>query len=247
MQADKLPAAGGWCKRCGRYHSIPPGNTLKEAERLLENILQAESIDLFTPPPQRNRACSADFLLGEARGKMFGLLEYVNCKGEQGFLRAFSGQYNGRWLVPGWVPPVIDPAVFTKINATLEPAIKVISRELKEMAKDDPRRGRLKQHRRELSRHFNLEVRNLYRLRNFRGENAGLEEIFAGRGIPTGTGECCTPKLLHHAACNDLYPLGLCEFFIGRQTRSGSCHHGEFYLPCDTRCVPLLGFMLCGL
>jgi hypothetical protein len=74
-----------------------------------------------------------------------------------------------------------------------------------------------------------------------------LSEVFTGKAMPTGTGECCAPKLLHHAAVHGLTPLGLAEFYIGRENRSATRAHGRFFAPCEEKCRPILGFLLCGL
>ena len=92
------------------------------------------------------------------------------------------------------------------------------------------------------------DIHSLYRLTNFRGETTTLDEAFIGdSGIPTGTGDCCAPKLLHFAAQNDLRPLGISEFFWGKENISGEHHHGSFSSSCVEKCRPILGFMLCGL
>lgn len=44
------------------------------------------------------------------RGKMFGVLVVAAPDGRIGWLRGFSGMLGGRWLVPGFVPPVFDLA-----------------------------------------------------------------------------------------------------------------------------------------
>jgi len=41
-------------------------------------------------------------------GKMFGVLVVADRDGRIGYLRAFSGMVDGRWHVPGFVPPVFD-------------------------------------------------------------------------------------------------------------------------------------------
>jgi hypothetical protein len=92
------------------------------------------------------------------------------------------------------------------------------------------------------------DIHRLYTLTNFRGELRPLTEAFtASGGIPTGTGDCCAPKLLNQAIQKCLLPLGMAEFYWGRENSSQTRHHGRFYPSCDTKCTPILGFMLCGL
>ena len=75
-----------------------------------------------------------------------------------------------------------------------------------------------------------------------------MTEIFLGGGDPpSGTGDCCGPKLLHHAAVNGIQPEAMAEFFWGRDNVSGTRAHGHLYPACTAKCAPILGFQLCGL
>ncbi len=81
-------------------------------------------------------------------------------------------------------------------------------------------------------------------LTNFAGESLPLTDLMP-RGIPTGTGECCAPKLLHYAATIGLKPLAMAEFWWGDS--SADKLQGQFYGACEERCQPLMGFLLSGL
>ncbi len=61
---------------------------------------------------------STSLLHGPQGGKMFGVLVVKDSEGRVGFLRAFSGQFAGKWELPGYVPPVFDKA----LRAAVEPA-----------------------------------------------------------------------------------------------------------------------------
>lgn len=63
------------------------------------------------------------------------------------------------------------------------------------------------------------------------------------QGPPTGTGDCCAPKLLAWAARHRLRPLALAEMWWG-PTSVGGRLAGEFYPACQERCQPLLGPLL---
>ncbi|MFT4569800.1 MAG: tRNA pseudouridine32 synthase/23S rRNA pseudouridine746 synthase [Hyphomicrobiaceae bacterium] len=41
-------------------------------------------------------------------GKMFGVLVVATADGKLGFLKAFSGMFDGSWELPGFVPPLFD-------------------------------------------------------------------------------------------------------------------------------------------
>ncbi len=101
----------------------------------------------------------------------------------------------------------------------------------------------LKHRRRALSRQLQHQLHAAYRLTNFAGETLALEAF--QQGMPTGTGECCAPKLLHYAATHQLKPLAMAEFWWGPASQDKVA--GEFYPACAERCQPLMGFLLSGL
>ncbi len=112
------------------------------------------------------------------------------------------------------------------------------------IAKADDRISELKQQRKNLSRQLQTQMHDAYQLMNFLGTNSSLRELMPA-GIPTGTGDCCAPKLLHYAATHQLTPIGLAEFWWGKNSLDKT--QGEFYGACEDRCQPLMGFMLSGL
>lgn len=189
---------------------------------------------------ESNLATSTDVLFSESRGHMFGVLECADAAGNTVALKAFSGQYNGRWLVDGWVPPILDVDEFHRLSDPVDREIKQLDRLIAETKSPE-----LIHKRKALSQNLMKQIHALYQLTNFRGETRPLTAVFKG-GIPTGAGDCCAPKLLNYAALHGLKPLGLSEFYWGRENRSGTRQHGEFYSACAEKCQPILGFMLCG-
>ena len=103
----------------------------------------------------------------------------------------------------------------------------------------------LKQRRKELSRELQVQMHAAYTLVNFLGNSRSISSLMPTNSIPTGTGDCCAPKLLHCAAVNNLKPLAMAEFWWGPP--SGDKIQGEFYGACGDRCGPLMGFLLSGL
>lgn len=101
----------------------------------------------------------------------------------------------------------------------------------------------LKQQRKQLSQQLQSEMHDSYRVTNFAGETRSLSSLLTS--MPTGTGECCAPKLLHYAATHGLKPLAMAEFWWGESI--GDKIQGEFYGACAERCQPILGFLLSGL
>ncbi|MBE9140800.1 RluA family pseudouridine synthase [Nodosilinea sp. LEGE 07088] len=103
----------------------------------------------------------------------------------------------------------------------------------------------LKQQRRDCSRQLQADMHAAYTLTNFAGESAAIQALAGQRNLPTGTGDCCAPKLLHAAAHHGLKPLAMAEFWWGPP--QGDKQPGEFYGACAERCQPILGFLLSGL
>ncbi|WP_225907506.1 RluA family pseudouridine synthase [Leptolyngbya sp. BL0902] len=106
----------------------------------------------------------------------------------------------------------------------------------------------LKRQRRALSQQLQANMHAVYRLTNFAGDSLTLAQIQAleqPSGLPTGTGDCCAPKLLHYAAQHGWQPLALAEFWWGPPL--GDRQSGHFYGACEERCQPILGFLLAGL
>jgi len=244
MEYSSLDCAG-FCRDCGCEHALPAQAALPHARDLLTTLERFGNIGLGEV--NADPRLSLQYLYGPARGQMFGVLLYADTAGRQGVLKAFSGQYNGIWTVPGWAGPILDPAEFARTIERDEPRIKDLTRRMQGLGVDDPSRLAMLAQRRELSRNLMDRIFGLYRLTNFHGRTRALAEVFMGSSMPTGTGECCAPKLLHHAALHGLTPLGLAEFFVGRENRSATRRHGHFFAPCAEKCRPILGFLLCGL
>ncbi len=233
-----------------------------------------------------NHKFSTNYLFGDARGQMFGVLECKDGSGNTIILKAFSCQYNGEWLVDGWVPPIFDVDAFHKLTQPVYKKINALGRRIKTFdpsnAATHPglrsplqKRGALEipstggvperrggslnsprndisekkeliEQRAALSRNLMREIHNLYTLTNFNGEKRPLFDVFDAKTVPAGTGDCCAPKLLNYAALNGLKPIGLSEFYFGKESKSGEKQHGEFYPPCIEKCQPILEFMLEG-
>jgi len=218
------------------------------ARELMTQLAHNKCIDFASPKELACKELNTDCLYGKARGKMFGVLSCCKSSGEKQILKAFSGQYQGRWEVAGWAPPLFDVQEFSLLTQPVERRIKTLGREAQDpMLSPRSREGLLKK-RKELSQQLMKEIHGLYRLYNFQGKQHSLVELFAdGSGIPTGTGDCCAPKLLNFAAKNGLQPLGLAEFYWGRTNKSATRDEGYFYPACRNKCGPILGFLLCGL
>lgn len=237
MFAHRELQYGGYCQECCRQHALPVQPAMEAATSLF-----AQLQDNSLLPPFATEA-----LFGEARGKMFGVMLTQNTTGEHQIIKAFSGQLNGEWLIPGWVPPLFDVNIFNGINTPEEKRVKVLSKQINNTYCKDEQLA-LKIERRARSRTLMKNIHRLYLLHNFRGEQRPMASFFhAKKGMPTGAGDCCAPKLIHYALQRELIPIGMAEFYFGRENKSKTKQHGHFYSSCDSGCAPILGFMLCGL
>ncbi len=124
-------------------------------------------------------------------------------------------------------------------NAVLQPLQQLITA-------TDAQISELKQQRKILSRQLQAQMHATYSLTNFSGRSRSLQQLMP-EGSPTGTGDCCAPKLLHYAATNNLKPLAMAEFWWGASSVNQDKIQGEFYGACAERCQPLMGFLLSGL
>ncbi len=123
-------------------------------------------------------------------------------------------------------------------NAALQPLKQLIE------AADTKIRG-LKQQRKALSCQLQAQMHAVYSLTNFSGQSLSLQQLMP-EGMPTGTGDCCAPKLLHYAAIHGLKPVAMAEFWWGASSATQDKVQGEFYGACAERCQPLMGFLLSG-
>lgn len=122
----------------------------------------------------------------------------------------------------------------------LEAKLKTINQEIEQM----------KQQRKQMSDELQRWIFDQYKLLNARGETRTVNDIFY-KDIhavpPSGTGECCAPKLLQWAYSHHYEPVCMAEFWWGLSPKTEVRHHLHFYPACRSKCKPLLDFMLQGL
>ena len=110
--------------------------------------------------------------------------------------------------------------------------------------------ARLKVQRKAMSEALQERIFRLFVVEDATGRRSDLTDIFAhaeGKLPPSGSGECCAPKLLHYAYTHSLKPLAMAEFWWGASPAGEVRHHGHFYPACRSKCKPILNFMLQGL
>lgn len=191
-----------------------------------------------------------------SRGKMFGVLvcEELDANtdiGEEGnkldlprrgFLAAFSGTLDRKTIQDYFVPPIFDlmaPGSYFKEEET---AISALNQRLKEQ--DTPE---LRAERKTRSIALQRWLFSQYHLLNAQGQVASLPSLFGEVVPPSGTGDCCAPKLLQAAYRMHMRPLCMAEFWMGQSPKDEIRTEGNFYPACSAKCKPLLKHMLVGL
>lgn len=179
--------------------------------------------------------CPYPITSGKGEGKMFGVL--IACKEEEKqnptniyFLAAYSGTITWKEDTDYFVP-----AIFNLPN-------NIIPNTAEE------------------SRKLQLWIFHQYHLLNSLGETKDIIEIFEDYYSkyknssnstsflpPSGTGECCAPKLLQYAYQNHLHPLCMGEFWQGEPLIGEQRFHNNWYPSCQNKCKPLLTWMLKGI
>ena len=191
-----------------------------------------------------------------SRGKMFGFLIY-----EGGVLKAYSGQILGRSNWEGYVPAIFDYLQPDGYFKTHEAEITLLNNRIREAEALLPKGKRtreveaMKAERKERSQALQRWLfSQAPPLPSPKGEgDKTFLQIFTDYAQrtgskqtvpPSGTGECCTPKLLHYANTHGLKALAVAEFWYGASPKGIIRHHGQFYEPCQAKCMPLLWYML---
>lgn len=172
------------------------------------------------------------------QGKMFGVLVVQCTDGRYGYLRAFSAKLDGKYIHNGFVPPIYVPSSIPCGNSSEE------SKRLQLLLFSNFYITNSIGQRINLIDIFKCEkkilsVEEWYSHNNHKFDNYSLP--------PTGTGECCAPKLLQYAINNQLKPLALAEFWVGAAPINELRKEGYFYTPCSSKCVPLLRYLLQGI
>ena len=234
----------------------------EECILLIEQLEKSGCMDFCVNEEFRNPKFSLDYVLNEC-GLMMGVLV---CKipdtNKTVVLKAFSGQYNGNWQISGWVNPCFEVEKWQNEVNRADPEIKKLTSQIEELTLQNKIYGEdgkilhnLRKKRKELSQESLQNIYGFYEFTCFDGsvktyktlqkelelENALFPKNF---NFPTGTGDCCAPKLLNHAYKKGLQPISLAEFFYGKEPSSALKKHKEFYPPCDEKCGYVLPKML---
>lgn len=169
-----------------------------------------------------------------SQGKMFGVLV---CDGPC-YLVAFSGTLGGKTRQDGFVEPVYD---LMAEGSYFKQEESVISKLAKSSQPADN----------EEAKHRSIALQrwlfNQYQFSNAHGKTTGMDALFGNVTPPSGTGDCCAPKLLQAAYRRNMKPLCMGEFWMGQSPKNEIRVEGRFYPACSAKCKPLLRHMLAGL
>jgi len=237
----------GYCQSCKIVHSLPAEKAKEHCLDLMERLRSEKRIDFDVPLDQADPHFSTDALYGKHRGQMFGTLLCEDHLGNEVVLKAYSSQHDGVWNCDGWSPPLADDDKYMRVARQSLKDVEDVSRKIDRATRNTKEWNALRIERKNVSRKAMSDLFDLYTLSNFRGETKSLKDVWTlSKGIPSGTGDCCAPKLLVDAVNRGLKPISLAEFYWGEENFSGSRKEGEFYGSCENKCAPILGFILCG-
>jgi hypothetical protein len=266
----------GYCTACDEVHYLTEGNSRKYALELMAELEQSKRIDSHSPDPDPilSTDCLWEKRGGQMFGVLECVDGDGNTVVLRGFSGQFNTRWQAEgWVPPTFdldgyyqILPKVESSIHQMtddIESCKQKADKCklkfeeVTRSGGRAEQKDCRKQMLeafkalelsKKKRKTYSQSMFFVFQDLYQLQNFKGEQRSILNIFyEDRGIPTGSGDCCAPKLLQAAVQKGLTPLGLTEFYFGKKNKSSTKFHKEFYPCCKNKCQPILGYMLCGL
>ncbi|MCR5760833.1 MAG: RluA family pseudouridine synthase [Sphaerochaetaceae bacterium] len=134
--------------------------------------------------------------------------------------KAVSGKFDENLQKEGFVDPAYNIREYTETLEKYDAVIKSDKRKLLN---------------KETSRECWEILKGLYTFHCADGKTRTLTEIFPN--APSGTGDCCAPKLLNQCYRSGKKPLSMAEFYFDADSDDSEIH---YYGPCDSRCRPIL-------
>lgn len=110
--------------------------------------------------------------------------------------------------------------------------------------------SQLKRERKEKSDALQEKLFRSFEMLDKEGNRKDVCDIFEEQkaGIPpSGTGECCAPKMIQYAFANNYTLVAMAEFWYGKTPAAEIRHHLHYYPSCMGKCKPLLTYMLHGI
>lgn len=175
----------------------------------------------------------------KSQGKMYGVLVAFTSEGTLSFIAASSGSSTSdKYFVPS-IYELPKNSIPTNANKSRELQLNLFrqyhllnahqqSKDIIEIFQDF---------------HSDTPTRRFFGMpRDLVSPTSNTEHI-----PPAATGECCAPKLLQYAYLHNLRPLCMGEFWWGQSPKGEIKHHGQWYPACNSKCKPLLSWMLQGI
>lgn len=191
----------------------------------------------------------------DGHGVMLGsLVCWDKTKQQRVVLYAVSGNYAELTFPPDYihdaseifVPSLVSPEQIAAALSEYDDEIHRLTDLLKQNKNiTENEVAELKAQRTKLTDISLQRVFALYSFTRWDGKKISLPEIIQehyGRLPPTGTGDCCAPKLLSYAFEHNLHPVSMDEVFYGKDSHNKVC--GTSYPPCDERCGYILPYIL---
>ncbi len=211
----------------------------KYCTQLIKNLDDYKCLD-FERCKDFNKSNFSTNHLFEKNGCMFGILVCKDSQNNEILLKAFSGQYNGIWNIEGWCNPLLNIEEYNNLVAKTDPEIQEITNQIKKTPKSSTEYEILFEKRRKLSQNAFKKIQKLTEFTCADGTICKFDS--SEELLPTGTGDCCAPKLLNEAFARKLQPISLAEFYYGKNTETKT--NLQFYTPCDEKCKIILPLML---
>lgn len=160
-----------------------------------------------------------------------------------GISRQIVGQSDKNTII---VPPLVSNEVITATLQKNDRQIHELTEKINSLEKTQTQeKGQLLSERKKLTDESLLKVFTQYSFTRFDGKKVSLNQIIKehqGKLPPTGTGDCCAPKLLSYAFGHKLQIISMDEVYFGKNTAHKI--NGLSYPPCDERCAYILPSIL---
>lgn len=190
-------------------------------------------------------------LVRKDQGVMIGsLVCWDKIKKQRVILYSVSG--NNKQLIPVnqnnlsdiFVPSIVSSELIDLALKENDKEIHELTDEINKLTlvnKNSAERYQLIKKRTSLTDASLKKVFSLYSFTRYDKKKISLDEIIKnhkGQFPPTGTGDCCAPKLLNYAFDKGYEIINMDEVYYGRDTKNKK--NGTSYAPCDERCGYIL-------
>ena len=161
------------------FPPFPESEAKQECLLLIEQLEKSGCMDFCVEEEFRNPKFSLEYAKNNC-GIMMGVLV---CKipdtNKKVVLKAFSGQYNSNWQIPGWVNPCFEVEKWQNEVNRADPKIKELTRKIEEFVNKEKLYGEdgkiLHQLRKERKLLSNESLKNIYSFYEFTCFDGSIE------------------------------------------------------------------------